>query len=249
MATRLDPFTRAYIEAALWSTSDDDDEPLDANYDRSDIDAKTMAAIVRDCADFQRRFGSLIEDDDSKAIEKWGRWELAGHDFWLKRNDHGAGFGDGNFPKHDDELYEAAKSYGDFELYVGDGVIYAVGEEPARGAVSEAARRRSSVRAPTSRHPPHHRNPFLRERLAKRFRVGSRVQMSDDALENYGERYRGQVLVVTHVSTSRADHPGFDSDTGSALYDLADESGKPFPNSLYDWELEPAPARRPPRSR
>jgi|HubBroStandDraft_2_1064218.scaffolds.fasta_scaffold16564_4 hypothetical protein len=146
MTTRLDPFTHAYIEAALWSTNDesreDGGDPLDQNYDRSDIDAKTMAAIIRDCADFQKRFGSLIEDDESKAIEKWGRWELAGHEFWLTRNGHGAGFGDGNFPKHDDELYEAAKSYGSFELYVGDdGVIYASGEEPSRSEVNEAARR------------------------------------------------------------------------------------------------------------
>lgn len=127
-------FTRGYIEAALWSSSDESDEqegePLDKNYTASDIDPKTMEAIEADCEDFVKRFGSLIEDDDSPAIEKWGRWDLAGHEFWLTRNGHGAGFGDGNFPKHDDELYEAAESYGSFELYVGDdGVIYAFGHE------------------------------------------------------------------------------------------------------------------------
>lgn len=152
---RLDAFTQAYIEAALWSTTGDDDEPLDKNYDAGDIDPDTLAAMERDCADFQEKYGSLIEDDESRAIDKWGRWELAGHDFWLTRNGHGAGFGDGNFPKHDDELYEAAKSYRDFELYVGDdGVIYAVGHEPPR---AEEARRpvlrpRHRVRSPGRPH-------------------------------------------------------------------------------------------------
>jgi hypothetical protein len=147
MTKRLDPFTRAYIEAALWSTNDESDEsggePLDANYTVSDIAPSTMVAIVHDCLDFQKRFGALIEDDESPEIEKWGRWKLAGHDFWLTRNDHGAGFGDGNFPKHDAELRKAARSYGNVDLYVSDGVIHAAGHADE---VSEAPRRRRVVR-------------------------------------------------------------------------------------------------------
>jgi hypothetical protein len=148
---KLDPFTRAYVEAALWSSTDESDEqggdPLDKNYGIEDIDPKTMAAMVRDCADFQKRFDHLIEDDDSPAIRRWGRWELAGHEFWLTRNGHGAGFGDGNFPKHDDELSDIAETYGYFELYVGDdGVIYAyaVGEEPPREVREPSRSLRSS---------------------------------------------------------------------------------------------------------
>jgi hypothetical protein len=137
---RLDDFTRAYVEAALWSSNDEDDDPLDENYGIDDIDPVTLEAMERECANFQEKYSSLIEDDESPAIDKWGRWELAGHDFWLTSAGHGAGFGDGNFPKHDDELYEAAESYPGFELYVGsDGVIYAVGHEPPRG-VKESRR-------------------------------------------------------------------------------------------------------------
>lgn len=145
MSTRdLKQFTDAYVEAALWSSNDESDdqggEPLDKNYGPDDIDPTTMRAMDRDCADFFEKYGRLIEDDESKAIDKWGRWPLAGHDFWLTRNGHGAGFGDGNFPQHDDELADAADSYGTFELYVGDdGVIYAMGHEPPAG-VSERRR-------------------------------------------------------------------------------------------------------------
>ena len=76
--------------------------------------------------------------------------------------------------------------------------------------------------------------------------------MTDDALENYGERYRGKVFIVEHVSTkympaseffSRGKptgyHPGFDDSSESALYDL-----EGFNSSLYDWELRKAPGRR-----
>lgn len=87
-------------------------------------------------------------------------------------------------------------------------------------------------------------------KLQKRFRVGSRVIMSEDALDNYGSKYQDQVLVVESVSTkympsseffSRGKpsgyHPGFDEASGSALYSL-----KGFGFDLYDWELEPAPS-------
>ena len=140
----LDEFTSAYVEAALWSSNDNADdqggEPLDANYGPDDIDPKTMQAMEKVCSDFLQKYGHLIEDDESPAIDKWGRWELAGHDLWLTSAGHGAGFGDGNFPKHDDELYEAARKTKSFDLYVGDdGVIYAGGHEPPR---TEETRRR-----------------------------------------------------------------------------------------------------------
>jgi hypothetical protein len=139
---RRDEFLDAYIEAALFSSNDESTEqggePLDANYGPSDIAPATMRAMERDCADFVERFGHLILDEDengSPAIRKHGRWMMAGHDFWLNRNGHGAGFWDGDWPQHGDELDKAAESYGDFELYVGDDdLIYAVGHETDEGA-------------------------------------------------------------------------------------------------------------------
>jgi len=53
---KLDPFTQAYIEAALWSSTDNSDEsggqPLDENYDISDIAPETLQQMIhqrRDC--------------------------------------------------------------------------------------------------------------------------------------------------------------------------------------------------------
>lgn len=91
-------------------------------------------------------------------------------------------------------------------------------------------------------------------KIAKRFRVGDRVKMSPDALENYGEDYRDYVFTVVHVATKympsqeffakgapQGYHPGFDPEGGSAIYDLNFDNGQSLPHSLYDWELEPAP--------
>lgn len=55
-----------------------------------------------------------------------GGWEMAGHDFWLTREEHGAGFWDRNLGELGDRLTEASKEYGGLiHLYLGDdGLIY-----------------------------------------------------------------------------------------------------------------------------
>jgi hypothetical protein len=116
----MDEFTYAYFEAALWSSNDESDEsggdPLDQNYGIGDFAPEARKAMITDAKDFQKRFGKLIEDDDPRTT--YGRWAQAGHDFWLTRNGHGVGFWEpGDWPKHGDELSEAAKSYGECYLY------------------------------------------------------------------------------------------------------------------------------------
>jgi hypothetical protein len=51
-------------------------------------------------------------------------WSRMGHDFWLTRNGHGAGFGDGDWPDPWDDLLKDGcgwrTSFGEVYLYVGD---------------------------------------------------------------------------------------------------------------------------------
>ncbi len=126
----LDAFTRAYVEAALWSTTDESDEsggdPMDDNYDAWDIDAGTLAEMAADCAKFQ------AENAADLALYNHPQWtaeELGGHDFWLTRNGHGCGFWDRDdcLPEEAGErLTAAAEKCGEVYLYVGDdGIIYA----------------------------------------------------------------------------------------------------------------------------
>ena len=121
----LDNFTRAYIECALWSSTDDNDTPLDSNYSAQDLAPETLAAMVVDCARFQAANAALL----AKWIEDCA--DEAGHDFWLTRNHHGAGFWDHAIrtPAQDaigEKLTDAAHAFGAVDLYIGDdGKIYA----------------------------------------------------------------------------------------------------------------------------
>ena len=137
----LDEFLDAYITAALWSSTDNADdsggEPLDKNYDESDIAPETLAKMRTDCAAFlaHRLGGRLIAIVER--LEAEGMWSLpaganctvmeyAGHDLWLTRNGHGAGYRDGDWPRGIAEgLDRLAHEFGSFDLYVGDdGLIY-----------------------------------------------------------------------------------------------------------------------------
>ena len=115
---RLDTFTRAYLECALWSSTDDNEEPLDGNYTERDISPELLASAIADCAEFQRLAGDGIIEDLSRA----------GHDFWLTRNHHGAGFWDGEWEKrYGEELTRLARSFGECTLFDGlDGLIYSL---------------------------------------------------------------------------------------------------------------------------
>ena len=123
---KLDKFTKAYVTAALWSTNDDDGTPLDSNYDQDSLAPETLEKIAADCERFQREMEAhLIEDNcDYRGcpVEQY-----AGHDFWLTRNGHGCGFWDGDWKESAATiLTDAAHTYGEFELYIGDdGLIYA----------------------------------------------------------------------------------------------------------------------------
>lgn len=117
----LDRFTLAYIECALWSSSVDFDSDTSfesAGYDVSDLSDDLLAHVIEECADFQN-------DPDTRALlfaaydRVWYSDEQAGHDFWLTRNGHGAGFWDRGLGALGDALTRAAKAYGSEDWYLG----------------------------------------------------------------------------------------------------------------------------------
>jgi hypothetical protein len=130
---KFDVFTQAYIQAALWSSTDDSDptggEPLDKNYSIKDIAPKTLKRMVKDCQRFQEVNWELLTSEPGSEYLRGGELspvlERAGQDFWLTRNGHGAGFWDGDWPVNGDALTKASNKYGEYNLYVGDdGKIY-----------------------------------------------------------------------------------------------------------------------------
>jgi hypothetical protein len=120
----LDSFLRGYVTCALWSSTDDEGEALDAAYDDTDIAPETLAGMREDCTDFIASNRADLEAYARMRNRQPGTGhsvaDCAGHDFWLTRNRHGAGFWDRGLAALGERLSEAAKVYGSVDLYVGD---------------------------------------------------------------------------------------------------------------------------------
>lgn len=112
---------RGYLDCALWSSTDESDEsggePMDNNYTTSDIDDQTKRQMRADVSKFFIKNRALIDAGGQTD-------EQVGHDFWLSRNGHGAGFFDRDLGDVGDRLQAAAKKFGGFNLYVDNGTIY-----------------------------------------------------------------------------------------------------------------------------
>lgn len=127
---------QGYIECAVWSSSDvppdgspdDDPEPLeDQGYTTDDIDPGTLARMRADVATFiADAFPFLVRLahwDSSHTPYPSGPWtfdEQVGHDLWLTRNRHGAGFWDRGLGLLGDVLTEIAQQMGEADLMIGN---------------------------------------------------------------------------------------------------------------------------------
>lgn len=125
MLKNLEEFVQAYLTTALWSSNDDNGDPLDDNRDESDIAPDSRTKMEADCAAFYNAnlplMEAAIETDNVKYGPDFGLYGRAGHDFWLTRNGHGAGFWDGDWPEpFATQLSDAARATGMRDLYVGD---------------------------------------------------------------------------------------------------------------------------------
>lgn len=101
----------AYLAAALWT------EELD-EYSISDIDEKSISDALEDINSFVRKASDIIIPMDYSQI---------GHDFWLTRNGHGAGFWDRKELEGGigDKLTEICEEFTEKYPYLGDdGKIY-----------------------------------------------------------------------------------------------------------------------------
>jgi hypothetical protein len=111
---RLSACAQQYLETALWSSSDEDGHPLDDQFDVSDFAPEAIQQAEKDCLDF-------LSTNDVGDLDE----EQVGHNFWLTRNRHGAGFWDLGLGALGDRLTKAAHVYGSCDVYLGDdGKLY-----------------------------------------------------------------------------------------------------------------------------
>lgn len=112
----FDDFLKAYQAAAIWAETDDSGVPLDSNYSISDFCAESMELMKLSCAAFIAGNLSLLQG----AVWHSGyNWEQAGHDFWLTRNGHGAGFWDRGLKDAGEKLSDSARAFGQSRIEAG----------------------------------------------------------------------------------------------------------------------------------
>ena len=119
---KLNEFILGYITCAIWASIGDDEQSLDEKYNGDDIAPEARKAMEKDCEKFIAKNETALGD---YAETVGGEWEYMGHDFWLTRNGHGAGFWDRGIGETGDKLTEASKGFGEVDLYAGDdGKLY-----------------------------------------------------------------------------------------------------------------------------
>lgn len=130
--------TNGYLAYALWAGLDwsmttendgieDNPENWAENYDTSDISKKAVDEARKLCAEFVGANLADLEVYYPGNAHSYGQW---GHDLYLTRNGHGAGFWD-RYSGLDAEivavgrrLSEAAKVYGEIDFYEEGGKLY-----------------------------------------------------------------------------------------------------------------------------
>lgn len=112
----LDEFTQAYIEAIYFTDGQGiDEDEFDADTQLSD---EAFEQIKADCAKFQADAFYLLAQ--AYAQDGYDAAQ-AGHDFWITRNGHGAGFWDRGLSKVlGQALSDAAHAAGGLHPYKGD---------------------------------------------------------------------------------------------------------------------------------
>jgi hypothetical protein len=99
---------RQYTKTAKWS------EELEGKR----FSQQALDSMQKDCSEFCEAVKSQLPYLDADPID-------LGHDFWLTRNHHGAGFWDGDWSDGSDVLTEIAEAFGESDMYLGDdGLIY-----------------------------------------------------------------------------------------------------------------------------
>lgn len=95
--------THHYLYAALWT------EELEAKFDVEDFMPTTVGHAAKDIQEFIHKAGDLLvpyaEHFGDKASEQLG------HDFWLSRNGHGAGFFDHKLGGVEQQLQDIARKF------------------------------------------------------------------------------------------------------------------------------------------
>ena len=113
---QYEQFVSSYVECLLWA-----DTPEGKEWLPEELSPSLQKQIGADCLVFFQAHYEAIKN----------LFDQAGHDFFLSRNGHGSGFSDRDpawYGGQQDALQDAARAFGETDLYEGDdGLIYSMG--------------------------------------------------------------------------------------------------------------------------
>ncbi len=98
-----------YLMCALWSSVNSMGEPLDDYLDVTDFDDIDMTEHKDELISFITKAWTMLVDNQIKA-------EQCGHDFWLTRNGHGAGFWDRGYGEDGNKLTALCEQFGESDI-------------------------------------------------------------------------------------------------------------------------------------
>lgn len=134
MSDYVDEMVEAFVEALLWAGLDwdnvkpegteDNPIPLDENYDADDVHPDALSEIRHDCESFYEAHACILDWIRTRGLmSQWYSPGQCGHDFYLTREHHGAGFWDRGLGVLGEILTHDCKPYGAVEHYILDGKI------------------------------------------------------------------------------------------------------------------------------
>lgn len=108
-------FIKGYLDCAAWLAVDAREWEAVEGLDASDFTKVAKAQAARECKDFLRHLKELGLDLDKTGDGQVGApsCQRHGHDFFLTRNGHGAGYWDRGYGSLGDRLTDAAHAYGE----------------------------------------------------------------------------------------------------------------------------------------
>ena len=120
----IDTILDNYLECALWTSEEQGDEFEDKNINDFSEESKKIAKSEINW------FITIAENELGDSFDDISD-DMIGHDLWLTRNGHGAGFWDRGYDKKTEELLvELSKELGFTDIYVGDDdLIYLSGKD------------------------------------------------------------------------------------------------------------------------
>jgi hypothetical protein len=113
----IDAILSSYFESALWTDEDNLAEDVGEDAAKSftvfDFSDETKAKSKEDITKFMEKAGQYLNDVTD---------EMIGHDFWLTRNHHGAGFWDRKEIDYEigDKISEICHEFRELHVIVGD---------------------------------------------------------------------------------------------------------------------------------